>query len=147
MVESIFRWNSESSPLSSRWTAPESGTFHIDVGAYEGTGSYNISISTDISPAMPSGVTATWEGSTVRVSWEPVEGADYYNVYHDDGGINVYCKVDSRGDASFCRELATEVASTSYVDTDPSRRENHYWVAACNSSGCSVIDSEDPASP
>ena len=83
----------------------------------------------------------------MKVSWAPVDGADYYNVYHDDGGINVFCEVDSRGSASFCTELVAGVTSTSYVDTDPSNRENHYWVAACNSSGCSHIDSDNPASP
>lgn len=146
-VEWFTLLNSSESPLIRRWTAPGSGIFHVEVSAYEGTGSFNVSISRDASPNAPVGVNAAWEGSDVRVSWDPVDGADHYNVYHDDGGINVYCKVDSVGNASFCRELATEVTSTSYVDPDPSRRENHYWVAACNSSGCSEIDSDSPASP
>ena len=146
-VSFIDQSNSSDSPIVHQWTAPESGTFHVEVWALEGAGSFNISVSLDDTPGSPVGVSATWDGSAVKVSWDPVDGADYYNVYHDDGGINVYCEVDSRGNASFCTELATDVTSTNYVDTDPSRRENHYWVSACNSSGCSEIDSDSPASP
>ena len=146
-VSFIDQSNSSDSPFIRQWTAPESGTFHIEVWALEGVGSFNISVSLDDTPGSPTGVSAAWRGSEVKVSWDPVDGADYYNVYHDDGGSNVYCKVDSGGNASFCRERATDVTSTSYVDTDPSRRENHYWVAACNSSGCSEIDSDNPATP
>ena len=147
VVSFIDQSNSSDSPFVRQWTAPESGSFYIEVWALEGAGSFSISVSLDKTPGSPASVSAAWEGSEVKVSWDPVDGADYYNVYHDDGGINVYCEVDSRGNASFCRELATDVTSTSYVDTDPSRRENHYWVAACNSSGCSEIDSDSPASP
>ena len=147
VVSFIDQSNSSDSPFIRQWTAPESGTFHVEVWALEGAGSFNISVSLDDTPGSPSGVSAAWEGSEVKVSWDPVDGADYYNVYHDDGGSNVYCKVDSGGNASFCRERATDVTSTSYVDSDPSRRENHYWVAACNSSGCSEIDSDNPATP
>ena len=146
-VSFIDQSNSSDSPFVRPWTAPESGTFHVEVLALEGAGSFNISVSIDDRPDAPMGVSAAWEGSEVKVSWDPVDRADYYNVYHDDGGINVYCKVDSGGNASFCRERATDVTSTSYVDSDPSRRENHYWVAACNSSGCSEIDSDNPATP
>ena len=147
VVSFIDQSNSSDSPLIRQWTAPESGTFHVEVWALEGAGSFNISISLDDRPDSPAGVSAAWEGSEVRVGWDLVDGADYYNVYHDDGGINVYCEVDSRGNASFCTELATNVTSSSYVDVDPSKRENHYWVAACNSSGCSEIDSDNPATP
>ena len=146
-VSFIDQANSSDSPFVRQWTAPESGSFHIEVWALEGAGSFSVSVSLDETPGSPASVSAAWEGSEVKVSWDPVDGADYYNVYHDDGGINVYCEVDSRGNASFCRELATDVTSTSYVDTDPSRRENHYWVAACNSSGCSEIASDSPANP
>ena len=147
VVSSIDQSNSSDSPLVRQWTAPESATFHVEVWALEGAGSFNISVTLDGTPGSPTGVRAAWQGAEVKVSWDPVDGADYYNVYHDDGGINVYCEVDSRGNASFCRERATGVTSTSYVDTDPSRRENHYWVAACNDGGCSEIDSDSPASP
>ena len=34
---------------------------------------------------------------------------------------------------------------TSYIHTSPDRDENQYWVVACNSSGCSEIDSSTPA--
>ena len=149
VVDSIFQWDSESSPLSRRWTAPESGTFHVDVGAYEGTGTFVVSISRDTSPEAPLGLSAAWEGSTVRVSWQPAEGAEYYKVYHDDLGPG--CQVDADGNASFCDELATDVTATTYVHSSPrpegGLRDDYYWVTACNSSGCARIDSENPVSP
>ena len=50
-----------------------------------------------------------------------------------------------RGSASFCEELATNVAGTSYTHANPDGDSNYYWVVACNSSGCSAVDSSNPA--
>ena len=50
-----------------------------------------------------------------------------------------------RGSGSFCDELATNVAATSYTHADPDPDRNYYWVVACNSSGCSPVDSSNPA--
>ena len=87
-----------------------------------------------------------WDGSTIRVSWDEVPGADYYNVYYDDfsGGA---CLLRSDGSPSFCDELATNVVGTTYVHTDPDSDKNYYWVFACNSNGCSDTDSPNPATP
>ena len=74
VVEWFTILNSADSPLIRRWTPPESGTFYVEVSAYEGTGSYSVSILRDDSPDGPAGVSAGWEGATVRVSWEPAEG-------------------------------------------------------------------------
>ena len=146
VVDSIVRWNPESSPLIGRWTAPESGTFHIDLGAYEGAGAYVISISRDPSPNAPASVSAAWEGSELRVSWEPAEGAEYYKVYHDDLGPG--CRLNDEGRPIFCDELASDVVVTSYTHAAPDPGDNFYWVVACNSEGgCSRIDSYNPASP
>ena len=87
-----------------------------------------------------------WDGSAIRVSWDAVDGADYYNVYHDDF-FDSACRLGSDGRPRFCEELATNVAQTTYVHTDPDSAKNYYWVVACNSDGCSEIDTENPAMP
>ena len=85
-----------------------------------------------------------WDGSTIRVSWEVVDGADYYKVYHDERD---YCSLNRDGSPSWCEELATNVTGTTYVHTTPNRGENYYWVVGCNRGGCSEIDSFNPAQP
>ena len=97
-------------------------------------------------PTGPANVRYALEGSTIRVSWDAVDGADYYNVYHDDFHDS-NCRLGRDGSPSFCEELATNVAGTTYVHADPDSAKNYYWVAACNSGGCSEIDSENPAMP
>ena len=137
---------SETSPLVVRWVAEESKTHHIDVFAGEATGSYTVSVSVDASPDSPAGVSAAWEGSAITVSWDAVEGADYYNVYYDQGGS--LCSLDGEGNPSWCDELAANVVDTSYTHASPSSLlPNHYWVVACGSGGCSAVDSADPATP
>ena len=49
-VSYIDQSNSSDSPFVRQWTAPESGTFHVEVWALEGTGSFNISVSLDDTP-------------------------------------------------------------------------------------------------
>ena len=85
-----------------------------------------------------------WEGSTIRVSWDAVDGADYYKVYYD-AHFDSSCQLESDGRLSFCEELATDVTGTTYVHTNLSLSENYYWVVSCNSDGCSHIDKEYPA--
>ena len=89
----------------------------------------------------------TWEGSTIRVSWDAVDGANYYKIYHEDF-FGDACSLGSDGRPRFCEELATDVTLTTYVHTNPTRPdwgENYYWVVSCNSGGCSEIDSHNPA--
>ena len=134
------------SPLIVRWAAQESKTHHIDVFSGEATGSYTVSVSIDASPDSPAGVSAAWEGSAIEVSWKPVEGAEYYNVYYDKGGY--FCSLDGEGNPSLCEELAANVVDVSYTHASPSTMlSNHYWVVACSSEGCSAIDSANPATP
>ena len=99
-------------------------------------------------PNGPANVTHAFEGSAIRVTWEAVPGADYYKVYHDDFFDDV-CSLRSDGSLGFCEELATNVVGTAYVHTSPnlSTDENYYWVVACNSGGCSEIESTNPARP
>ena len=145
VVTSITMLDSRSSPLVHRWTAPKSGTFYVDVNAIEGAGSYTISVVIDTSPNTPAGVSAAWEGSAIKVSWEPAKGAEYYSIYYDDRGPG--CELDNDGNPRFCDELAVNVPGTNYVHTSPDPDANYYWVSACNSVGCSKIDSSNPTSP
>ena len=94
--------------------------------------------------ASPSHATYAVEGSTTVVSWDAVDGADHYNVFHDDF-FSSACQVSSGGEASFCEVLATNITDTAYTHTDPDT--NYYWVAACNRHGCSQVDSENAAGP
>ena len=145
VVTSITMLDSRSSPLVHRWTAPKSGTFYVDVNAVEGAGSYTISVVIDTSPNTPAGVSAAWEGSAIKVSWEPAKVAEYYSIYYDDRGPG--CELDNDGNPRFCDELAVNVPGTNYVHTFPDSDANYYWVSACNSGGCSKIDSSNPTSP
>lgn len=91
----------------------------------------------------PANQSYRFEGLTTVVTWNASRGATHYIVYYDDFfGDN--CRVDSRRSPSFCEQLAGNVVGTSYTHSSPGR-ENYYWVAACNSSGCSEIDDSNPA--
>ena len=95
-------------------------------------------------PDAPSDATFAQEGSTVRVRWTPVSGADYYKVYYDDF-FDSSCSLSRDGTPLFCEELAASVTETTYVHSDPDDDENYYWIVACNRGGCSEIDSKNPA--
>ena len=97
-------------------------------------------------PTAPANARYAVEGSTVRVSWDPVAGADHYNIYHDEF-FDSSCRLYRDGRTGFCEEMATNVVGTTYVHADPGSRDNYYWVVACNRGGCSVIDSKNPAKP
>ena len=101
---------------------------------------------TAAAPSRPSNLLYAIEGSTIRVSWDAVEGADYYNLYYHNF-FDSSCSLRADGSPGFCEELATNVVSTTYLHTDPSVGENFYWVVACNQAECSEIDSDNPAGP
>ena len=84
----------------------------------------------------PSTITFAAEGPANRVTWTSVPGAEFYKVYYGDLPD---CYVNSSGSPSSCRELASNVAGTTYVHADPHRDLNYYWVSACDAGGCSVI--------
>ncbi|MCY4583490.1 MAG: hypothetical protein OXE50_11955 [Chloroflexi bacterium] len=147
-VNTIRLLDSDSSPYLRRWTARASGLHFIDV-ASDAAGSYTISVSLDASPETPSNVQAAWDGPDVRVSWDPVEGADYYIVYHEDF-VETGCSADIDGNnPRWCEQVATNVTGTSYAHTVryPDRDDSFYFVAACNSEGCSPTDSNNPVTP
>ena len=95
-------------------------------------------------PASPPNQRYVWQGSTTVVSWDAVSGADHYTVYYDDF-FSSSCSLSFGGSPSFCDELATNIRGTSYTHTSPDEDDNYYWVVACNSGGCSDIDSANSA--
>ena len=97
-------------------------------------------------PAAPTNQRYEYDGAAIVLSWDASEGADSYTVYHDDF-FGSACRLGRSGSPSFCDELATNLSGTSYTHSDPDRDENYYWVVACNSFGCSAIDSANPAPP
>ena len=77
-------------------------------------------------------------GSQARITWDVVDGADFYYVYHNNQRS---CSVDGSGPSS-CEQLGREIG-TMYFHSSPDPRENYYWVGACTFfDGCSEIDSE-----
>ena len=132
--------------LSLRWEASVSGAHYFLVtGDEAGAGSYSVAVLVDPSPRGPSNVRYAWDGSSIRVGWDPVDGADYYNVYYDDF-FPEGCVLNRDGSTRFCDELATNVTGAIYVHADPDIDANYYWVAACNSEGCSDLG-WNPATP
>ena len=141
-----YNWtfNSEFSPISQRWTPGVSGTVSISVSAWDATGAYSLSISADSSSGIPANVRVSWEGSGAMLTWDPVPGAEYYSVYHDNLS-HARCSIDQDGNPSRCENLASNVTESSYLHASPSSDDNYYWVAACSSEGCSEVDTENPA--
>ena len=108
--------------------------------------------------ALPDNVDYRRDGSAIVVSWNAVPDADYYNVYYDDRsscsppsstldtlGIFSTLTLSTLSNIRSCEELATDRVETTYTHTSPDDDDNYYWVVACNSGGCTDIDSEDPA--
>ena len=97
-------------------------------------------------PQAPANQRYAYDGSAIALSWDASAGADSYTVYYDDF-FDSNCRLSrlSSGSPSFCEELATDLTVTTFTHADPDRDENYYWVVACNSVGCSEIDSENPA--
>ena len=141
-----FNWGyrSEISPIVAKWTPEVSGTYDITISSEGAGGSYTLSVSLSGAPDTPANARYAWEGAGITVSWDPVEGADYYNVYYSDF-FDSGCTVDVRGNLRWCDEIATNVTATTFGHMDPDVAENHYWVVACNSDGCSDTDPDTPA--
>ena len=127
------------------------GTYYYWVAACNSSGcsdidSANPAMPIEAIPETPSDISYTWEGPAIRVRWDAVDGADYYNVYYDDFHDSS-CKLSRDGSTGFCEELAANVTGTSYVHDGPDSGANYFWVVACNRGGCSDIDSANPATP
>ena len=100
--------------------------------------------SVDAGPPAPENARYVWDNSTIVVTWDASEGAEYYTIYHDDF-FGDACRVMGDGTSAFCEVLSTNIRENSYVHTEPDGDENHYWVAACNRDGCSDIDPDSKA--
>ena len=99
----------------------------------------------DTRPARPSNVQAQFvqNRTQIQVSWDSVPDAEDYKIYYDDFfGDN--CRVSRNGATGFCDLSASDIRQTSYLHTNPDRRKNYYWVVACNSAGCSDVESKNP---
>ena len=129
--------------LTLRWESSTSDTYFLQISP-NGMGSYSVAVRLDLSPISPSHVHYTWEGSEIRINWDPVQGAKYYKVYHDDF-FETGCSVSLSGTPEWCEVLAPNVVDTTYLHSSPDRDKNFYWVAACNSAGCSRTPSNNPA--
>ena len=96
----------------------------------------------------PGNVKVRVEGQDMVISWDPVEGATHYNIYWED--FFERCNVTSGGAISIginCEVLATNLSETTYVHTGNVDDDSTYWLAACNSDGCSAISDDLGASP
>ena len=129
--------------LTLRWESSTSDTHFLQITP-NGIGSYTLTVSLDLTPLGPSNVHYSWEGSEIRINWDPVQTAEYYKVYHEDF-FETGCSVNLSGTPEWCKVLAPRVVDTTYLHSSPDRDKNFYWVAACNSAGCSRTPSDDPA--
>ncbi len=144
---------SESGDESIRLTAPDSpGTYYYGAcvdGVFDESNTGNncsvaVTIAVGAVPSNPANQQYSWEGSAIVVSWDVVAGVDHYNIYYDDFSDSG-CSLSSSGRLTFCEELTTDVAGTSFTHSNPDSDSNYYWVTACNSAGCSDIDGDHPA--
>ena len=129
-------------------TDPDADTNHYWVTACNSAGCSEIDSSNparfmDNTPPAPANSQFRRDGSTTLVSWDPSTGATHYKVYYDDF-FDSDCRLSS-GRPSLCELLAGNVTGTTYTHTGPDEDKNYYWVTACNSAGCSDIDSANPA--
>ena len=96
-------------------------------------------------PETPSNQRYGYEGEAVVLKWDVSAGAESYTVYHSDRFFRSDCKPASS--SSSCKVLVSGIEQLEYTHQKPDPRDNIYWVAACNSSGCSEIVSDNPAQP
>ena len=100
--------------------------------------------SSETAPGSPANFQYVHVGSTTVVSWDASTGATHYKLYHSDSRFP-RCSLFSSGTLSGCDELAANVSATTYTHANPDADTNNYWITACNSAGCSEIDSGNPA--
>ena len=116
---------SNAQPLQLQWTATKSGPVYVSVklsGTVPGPVSYTVSILPSPVPKTPTNARYVTDGSVMRITWDAVEGADYYNVYYSDSS-DPYCSLSRDGTPASCDELATNLAETTYLHVDPDKDE------------------------
>ena len=97
-------------------------------------------------PLVPANLIYAHEGSAIVLSWDPIDGADSYSLYHHEH-FSSSCHVQSDGSYLLCEQVAANLSGSSFVHTDPAGGSTYYWVAACNDAGCSPLEGESPARP
>ncbi|GAA4856242.1 hypothetical protein GCM10023310_39250 [Paenibacillus vulneris] len=86
-------------------------------------------------PSAPAGLKATAGQGQVALSWNPVSGAQSYNVKRSTDGLNY-------------ETVASAIPSTSYVNTGLTNHTTYYFtVTAVNSNGESVPSAAVTATP
>ena len=91
-------------------------------------------------PATPANQRYGYGSGGVVLRWDPSADADSYTIYSGDAG----CALRS-GQPVFCTELASNVYDTVYTYGGPRGGTSSYWIVGCNRSGCSAIDTANPA--
>lgn len=94
-------------------------------------------------PNTPANQRYGYEGADKVLAWDTSAGADSYIVY--SSFFLAECKL-LNGRPFMCEELASGIEQPTLILTDQGSNR-YYWVVACNSSGCSEIDSDNPAQP
>jgi Zn-dependent metalloprotease/N-acetylneuraminic acid mutarotase/fibronectin type 3 domain-containing protein len=127
------------SPFDSFGTGRESFAMAEANGKLYAEGGYNddyLAVNEEnaaIPPSMPTHVAAS-EGvytDKVRVSWDTLPGATYYEVYRAEN-------------SSSTKSLVESPAASPYADTGtPPGVTYYYWVKACNGFGCSDYSADD----
>jgi fibronectin type 3 domain-containing protein len=94
-------------------------------------------------PSVPTGVSATVNGTSVNISWNSVSGATAYFVYRSSSDGVPYTQIQS-------------TSSTTATDASPLEGLNYYKVTAANAAGesdrssfayCEYEDNTPPATP
>ena len=135
-------------PFRLVWTVPESGKYNLDVSSGDDLEQrdrflYGLRLDRYRATGPANQRAVRTGGSVIQVSWNPVAGADYYNIYRDELFASG-CRLAGDGSPSFCEELATNVIEIAYVHDNPGNDTNYYWVVACRPRECSKIDSVNP---
>jgi len=95
------------------------------------------SSSVTVTPAAPTGLTATAGNGTVALSWTAISGATSYNIYRG---------TTSGGESA--TPIATGITTTGYTDTGLTNGQEYYYeVTAVNSAGISPMSNEASATP
>ena len=143
-------YRASSSTGSKSKLASPTGTSHDDYSATVGTtyyywvkacntygcsdySSYNTGYRAGSPPGIPTNVIAT-NGTyidRVGITWNPVSGATYYEVYRADSANGVRTRLGNPSGTTF--DDTTTIANAIY----------YYWVKACNNHGCSDYSISD----
>ncbi len=94
-------------------------------------------------PKTPANQRYGYVGADKVLKWDASAGAESYTVYHSPTLPD--CRLLD-GRPFICQELASGIQQPNYILTQQGFGR-HYWVVACNSSGCSEIESDNPAQP